>query len=489
MAVALTNSSLFGLAWQRGMSAPRKFHIPRRLPFCYNNSLSVPAEIPVCWPTSLCHFVQELFPPMLTSTFIVALSLMSPAADAASAASPNDWPQWRGQNRDAVSKETGLLKKWPDSGPVVVWKATGLGGGYSTPSVAGGKVFGMSYDGEDEVVWAISEKNGSPLWKTKIAAKVKAGYNEGSRSTPTIDGDLLYCVGMGGDLVCLKTATGELVWQKNYAKDFKGRMMSGWGFSESPLVDGDNVICTPGGDTAALACLNKKTGATVWTAAVPMGGGAGYSSIVKAQVGQTKMYITLLGKSSGVVAVDASNGNLLWKYNKVANGTANIPTVIVRDNFVFCATGYGAGAAVLKMTEESTGSVKADEVIFHPGKELQNHHGGMVLVGDHVYLGNAHNNGFPTCVEFKTGKIVWHEDRGPGTGSAAIAYADGMIYLRYQNGVMALIKADPAKYELVSTFKLPDQSGKASWPHPVIANGKLFIRDQDKMVCFDLKSR
>ncbi len=424
---------------------------------------------------------------MLSSTFLLALALSLPGADASDGSSQYDWPQWRGQNRDGSTKETGLLKKWPAEGPPVLWKATDLGGGYTSPSVANGRVFGMGYVGNDEVVWALHEKDGKQIWSKKFAAKGKAGYNEGPRSTPTIDGDRLYAVGISGDLVCMKVADGDLVWQKNYKNDFAGKMMSGWGFSESVLIDGDHLLCTPGSDKAAIACLNKKDGSTVWSSEIKNGGGAGYSSIMKATVGKTKMYITLLGKSGGVVAVNAADGKMLWQYTKVANGTANIPTVLVRDDIVFCSTGYGTGTAVLKMTEEGPGKVKADEVIFHPGKTLQNHHGGMVLVGDYVYLGNAHNKGFPTCVEFKTGKIVWQEDRGPGGGSAAIAYADGMIYLRYQDGVMALIEANPKEYKLVSKFKLPDLSGKDSWPHPVIANGKLFIRDQDKMTCFDLK--
>jgi len=229
-------------------------------------------------------------------------------------------------------------------------------------------------------------------------------------------------------------------------------------------------------------------GKTVWMSEIAGHGGAGYSSIIKAKLGKTTMYATLLGKAGGAVAVNAADGKLLWKYAKMSNGTANIPTMLIRDEYVFTATGYGAGAAVLKMKETSSG-IDVEEVIFHPGKTLQNHHGGMVLVGDHVYLGHAHNNGFPTCVEFKTGTIKWQEERGPGTGSAAIAAADGMIYLRYQNGVMALIEANPTKYNLVSSFKLPEPSSSPSWPHPVIANGKLIIRDQEKLMSFDIKAK
>jgi outer membrane protein assembly factor BamB len=418
--------------------------------------------------------------------FTVSLAI---AADVGEAQS-HDWPQWRGANRDGVSKETGLLKKWPESGPPVAWTAKGLGGSYCTPSVAAGRVFGMGYVNDKEVIWALNEKDGSKLWEKEVAAKAgKFGHNTGSRSTPTVDGNLVYALGINGDLVCVKADTGDRVWAKSLPADFGGKMMSGWGWSESALIDGDRLICSPGNDKAAIVCLNKKNGETLWKSEIPNCGGAGYSSPVKAKLGNIEMYITLLGKSAGAVAVNAKDGKLLWRYAKVGNGTANIPTVIVRGDTVFCSSGYGTGAAVLKMSPEGKDGVKIDEVVFHPGKTLQNHHGGMLLIGDHVYLGHAHNNGFPTCVEFKTGKIVWQEDRGPGTGSAAFSAADGMLYVRYENGLMALIEANPKEYNLVSTFRIPNHSGLKSWPHPVIANGKLFIRDQEQMICFDVKAK
>jgi len=425
---------------------------------------------------------------MICQSVFLVLSMVLPAADTEAAGF--DWPQWRGPQRDGVSRETGLLKKWPADGPPIAWKATGLGGSYCTPSVAGGKVFGMGYVNDEEVIWAVSEKDGSQLWMKKVATKAgKFGHNTGSRSTPTVDGDRVYAVGINGDLICVKAADGETVWTKNYAKDFSGKMMSGWGYSESVLIDGDKVICTPGADKSAIVALDKKTGATIWQSEVAGAGGAGYSSIVKAQLGKVKMYVTLLGKTAGCVAVNADNGKLLWKYEKVGNGTANIPTVVVKDDTVFCSTGYGTGTAVLKMSPDGADGVKVEEIVFHPGKTLQNHHGGMVLIGDHVYMGHAHNNGFPTCVEFKTGKIVWQEDRGPGTGSAAFSAADGMLYVRYENGLMALIEANPKEYKLISTFRIPNHSALKSWPHPVIANGKLYIRDQDQLICFDVKAK
>jgi outer membrane protein assembly factor BamB len=427
-----------------------------------------------------------LLPALAALPLSVAVSAPAPKV---TGPQPFDWPQWRGPNRDDVGRETGLLAEWPSDGPPRAWTRKGLGGGFSTPSVAAGRVFGMGVKGTDEVVWALDEATGEPLWSTRIAAYAngKGGGFEGPRCTPTADGDLLYAVGISGDLVCLESATGKERWHKNYGKDFGGRMMSGWGFSESPLVDGDLVICTPGADAAALAALDKKTGAVRWKAAVPGGGGAGYASVMPAEAGGVKQYVNWL--KNFLVGVSAKDGKFLWKYEKAHNTTANIPTVVVRGDNVFCSTGYkDGGSALLKLVPSGNG-VKAEEVYYHNARELQNHHGGMVLIGDYLYGGHGHNSGAPVCVEFATGKVVWKQDRGPGSGSAAVTYADGRLYFRYQNGVMALIDATPAGYRLVSKFQLPEDSSKPSWPHPVIANGKLYVRDQDVLMCFDVKAK
>jgi outer membrane protein assembly factor BamB len=418
--------------------------------------------------------------------------LLVAAASVAAAPTPKprpfDWPQWQGPDREAYCKETGLLKSWPKDGPPLVWQTKDLGGGYSTPSVAAGRIFGMGARGGDEYVWSLDEATGRQLWSVRVRSQpAKVNYGEGPRCTPTVDGDKVYAVGVSGDLVCLRVEDGKEVWRRNYAKDFQGKMMSGWGYSESPLVDGDKLICTPGGDAAALVALDKNTGELVWKAAVPRAGGSGYASIVVADVAGIRQYIQLLGQSGGVVGVSAQDGKLLWRYNRVANGTANIPTPIIHENYVFSATGYGKGSALLKLEPDGDGGIKAQEVYFLTGSQFQNTHGGMVRVGDYIYGGHGHNQGEPTCLEFKTGKIVWR-GQPAGSGSAAVLYADGCIYFRYQNGVMALVEATPTGYHPISTFKQRDlNSGKPCWPHPIIANGKLYIRDQDVLLCYDVK--
>jgi len=459
---------------------------------CINRSKTIPDESRLAGRSQDEYIlpIPPASPPLVGEPYPMTFTWSALALSIVISASPGkfDWPGWRGPERDGISKETGLLKSWPAEGPTKLWTATGVGGGYCTPSVAAGKIFGLGYINEEEAIWAVDDKTGKVVWSKVIAAKGKFGHNTGSRSTPSIDGDKLYAVGISGDLVCMNVENGEVIWRKNYDKDFKGKMMSGWGFSESVLIDGDRLICTPGGDMAAIACLDKKDGKVIWTSVVPNGGGAGYASPMIATVGKTKMYLNWL--KSGLIAVDAKDGKLLFKYEKTRNGTANIPTVIVKGNHVFCSTGYGDGGSALLELKETESGIAFDEKYYYKSKQLQNHHGGMLLVGDHIYMGHGHNNGFPASVKFLTGDLPWGvETRGAGSGSAAVAYADGMLYFRYQNGVMALIEANPKEYKLVSTFKLPDQSGQPSWPHPVIANGKLYIRDQDKMHCFDLKAK
>lgn len=419
-----------------------------------------------------------------------SLGLLSFAAAcaplAASAAKPETgWPSWRGPNRDGISQETGLLDKWPAGGPKLLWQAEGLGSGYSSVSIADEKIFTMGRRDRQCYLIALELDGGKELWATKVGG--------GSPNcTPTVDGDLVYALSRNGDLICAKTDTGREVWRKNYPRDFGGKMMSGWGYSESPLVDGDRLICTPGSNRAMMAALDKKTGRVIWRCAMPGNtgnrgrDGAGYSSVVISNGGGVKQYIQLVGR--GVISVDAKTGKLLWGYNRVANGTANVPTPIVKGDYVFCSSGYGTGSALLKIVKRGR-SVQAVEQYFLSARVLQNHHGGMILVGDHVYCGHGHNKGFPICIEMKTGRVKWGgRIRGPGGGSAAIVYADGHLYFRYENGTMALIEATPKAYRLKGSFQLAVKHDR-SWPHPVIYDGKLFLRDQQSLMCYDISKK
>jgi outer membrane protein assembly factor BamB len=408
--------------------------------------------------------------------FLVLLILVTSAAPGA------DWPQWRGPNRDAISEERGLLSAWPTQGPPLAWQVNGLGSGYSSVAIAGGKIFTLGQRKRGAELIALNLDDGKELWATPVGGG-------GPNATPTVDGDRVYALGRDGDLLCAESVSGKEIWRKNFGRDFGGRMMSGWGYSESPLVDGDRLICTPGANKAVIVALDKRNGETVWASPMPdeAGGrgrdGAGYSSVVVSQAGGIRQYVQLTGR--GLVSVAAEDGKPLWTYNRVANGTANIPTPLVKDDYVFCSSGYGTGAALLKVVHSGAG-LKAEEVYFLSANQMQNHHGGMILLGDYVYCGHGHNQGFPLCVELKTGKVAWRSTRGPGSGSAAIVCADGHLYFRYQNGIMALIEATPKEYRLKGSFKLASVKGQ-SWPHPVVAGGKLYLRDQDVLMCYDIR--
>lgn len=400
------------------------------------------------------------------------------------------WPQWRGPNRDDISPDVGLLKDWKEKPPQLVWTAEGMGNGYAGVSLAGGKIFttGNFPDGQGVVALNL---DGKVLWTKKITESPPKHGHDGSRCTPSIDGNLLYAIASSGKIVCLKAENGEEVWSRDF-KDFGGKMMSGWGFSESPLVDGDRVLCTPGGADAMIVALDKLTGKDVWRSKVPEAeigpkgkDGAGYSGIVISNAAGVKQYVQLVGH--GVIGVRASDGKYLWGYNGVANKTANIPTPIVSGDFVFCSSGYQTGSALLKLSQDGEG-VKAEEQYFLDGTKMQNHHGGMVLKDGYVYCGHKHNNGLPICVELATGKILWGgEERGPGSGSAAVTYADGNLIFRYQSGEVALIEASPSGYKLKGSFKPDFVGSKPCWAHPVVIGRRLYLRDQDKLMCYDVR--
>jgi hypothetical protein len=363
-----------------------------------------------------------------------------------------------------------------------------MGSGFSGVALAGGRIYTMGDVDAQQCVLCLKGDDGSIIWKSPIGEVWEPNGYSGPRCTPTIDGGFVYAVGAHGNIACYRVKDGNRVWLRNFQNDFNGKMHSGWGYSESPLVDGNWVICTPGGPEAMLAALDKKTGRTVWTTAIPElgengGDGAAYSSVVVSNACGTKQYVQLVGR--GLIGVDAKTGKFLWGYNRVANGTANIPTALIRDDYVFGSTGYGTGAALLKL-ERNGNQIEAVEQYFLDAKEFQNHHGGMVMLGDYIYGGHGHNAGAPTCLEWRTGKIVWRKDRGPGSNSAAVGYADGNLYFRYQNGTVALVGATPNGYEIKGQFDIPNVE-KPSWPHPVIFGGKLYLREQDTLYCYDVK--
>lgn len=545
---------------------------------------------------------------------------------------PFDWPQWQGPDRTAHSKETGLLKEWPKAGPPLVWKATNLGGGDSTPSVADGRIYGMSHRGSDEYVWALSEKDGKEIWAARLAPAHPLNWpqsKEGPSATPTVDGERLYVMGLAGNIVCLRAEDGAIVWQRNIVADFGGRSPM-WSFRESPLVDGDNVVCTPGGEEATIVALNKFNGETVWKGFAPdrAGGGApqnrppgggrpsamqtdpllstldkdgnkeltadeieaaptlllaldknkdgalsedelspqrgdgggqdsrprprrgpsimrmmkahsaldadesgsieeaeiksatvalrkldanrdgklseeeagmkfmgpqntgaAYSSAIAIDFGGRRQYVQFLAAT--VAGFAANDGKLLWRYDKPANGMRiNITTPLWHDGHLFATSAYGAGGGLAKLTTTSSGEFAAEEVWF--SKSMENHHGGVILHDGALFGANGGNGGgYLACLDFKTGEVLWNErdlDKRRLT-KGSVAFADGRIYYRTEEGPIVLIEPNRAEYLERGRFDQPDRTDKPAWAHPVLANGKLYIRDQDTLFCHDVKAR
>jgi outer membrane protein assembly factor BamB len=324
-----------------------------------------------------------------------------------------DWPQWRGPNRDGKSVDTGLLKQWPENGPPLAWRVDTLGGGYSTPSIAAGRIFGMSNRGDKEVVWALSEKDGSEIWVTSLGPAFRqqpSQGREGPACTPTVDGERLYVEGLGGNVACLQVQDGKIVWQRSLTEDLGGRRPM-WSYRESPLVDGDKVVVTPGGADAIMVALNKLTGETMWKA---------------------KMLDSPAGASGAPGGLGGGRG------------------------------GPGGGGGGF---------------------------GGMILLDGYLYGASGGNEGGAlACLDFKTGKVMWDQRQsGQRRAKGSLALADGLLYYRMEDGNIVLIEPNPKQYTERSRFQQPDRSQQPAWPHPVIANGKLYLRDQDVLLCYNIK--
>jgi len=656
------------------------------------------ASLPGSWVQSATPVLGTSLLGVLGSTFLLLLS-----------ASANDWPQWQGADRNGISKEKGLLKEWPKNGPPLAWRIGELGGGDSAPSIAAGRIFGMSNRGADEVVWALSEKDGKQIWSTRLGPAFQQGWpqaKEGPACTPTVDGERLYVIGLAGNLVCLKVEDGTILWQKNLVTDFGG-VVPTWSYRESPLIDGAKLICTPGSDDAMLVALDKLTGATIWKSKAPdassgdsgrrddsprgagpggfggrdggsatvvtgtkdpdlflsehwgmsafsceipngkylaklyfaetyegitgpgqrvfsltvqghklkdfdiwakaggskrayiemvpvdvtngefriaftaqtqstainaieiipqtetgtaaassaptirikagrstpftdsmgqvwqpekgfeggmaggpgvtagfgvasggprgrgnfggspggfgggLGGGSGaaYASAIAFDFEGQRQYVQLTAKA--LIGVAASDGKFLWKYDRPANRMGiNCTTPIYHDGMVFAASAYNAGGGAVRLGKKANGDITAEEVWF--SRQMENHHGGVLIIDGAVYGANGGNGGgYITCLDFKTGEVLWNEaDREKRRlRKGSVAFADGRIYYRTEQGAVVLVEPSRKEYLERGRFEQPNRSESPAWAHPVIANGKLYIRDQDLLLCYDIKAQ
>ena len=404
-----------------------------------------------------------------TRVFLPAILLLALAHQALAQSAAN-WPQWRGPNRDGISKETGLLKQWAAEGPPLVWKASGAGGGYSSFSVANGKLYTMGLRGDREFIVAFDVATGKEAWATAHGAAFRNDRGDGPRGTPTVDGDRVYALGGNGDLTALEARTGKIVWSKNVLREFGGSNIT-WGISESPLVLGNKVLVNAGGPGASIVALNKDNGAVIWQSQSDR---AGYSSAIPIELNGTTQVVFFTAQRA--VGLDAKDGRLLWEYGRPSNRVANVATPIARANRVFISSDYGTGGGVVEISADNS----AKELWFT--QDMRNHHSSSVLIGDYLY---GFSSAILTAIRFDTGEIAWR-DRSVGKGS--LVFADGNLYCFSENGVVGLVEATPTGYKEKGRFRLA-QGNLPTWTHPVVVGGRLYLRDQDTIYAYDVHQK
>ncbi|MDG2255648.1 MAG: PQQ-like beta-propeller repeat protein [Opitutaceae bacterium] len=429
---------------------------------------------------------MQILPSLVIGGLIVA-NLLPSKAHASENATQFDWPAWRGPDQNNISPDTDLLKSWPKNGPELLWTYENAGSGYSSTAIVDGKLYTLGSRDRRELVICLDANTGEEIWTAEFETDPEEGYRTqwgaGPRSTPTVSDGHVYALGVAGDIVCLTSDKGKRIWSKNLVKNFGGAV-SKWGYSESPTVDGDKVLVTPGGSKGAIVALNKKTGAKLWQSK-KLKDAAEYSAVVVADNAGHRQYIQLFMNT--LAGVDAATGNLLWKSDWPQGRTAVIPTPIYRDGHVFMTSGYRAGSKLVKVDGKKT------EVVWE-NQEMINHHGGVVLIGDHVYGFSDQKKGNLMCLEFMTGKVAWMERVERELHKGTVHAADGMLYCLNENeGWVYLVEANPLGFREKGKFQLPkettlrDENNGKVWSHPVVINGKLYLRDQDLIFCYNVK--
>lgn len=398
-----------------------------------------------------------------------------------------DWPQWRGPERNDVSKETGLLKTWPKAGPKLKWTCEETGIGYSGPAVVGDRLYVLGSDEKNEFLLALDVGSGKKVWSSGVGAFFKNGYGSGPRSTPTVEGGQVVALGADGTLGCFDAATGAKQWTVKLTDAAIGGSRPFWGYSESPLVDGDHVICSPGGGKGTLAALDKKTGEVLWRSK-ELTDNAGYSSIVVAELSGVRQYVQQTMK--GIAGISPEDGKLLWYFANPDYRTAVVPTPLLYNGEVYAVAGYGAGASLLKF-ERADGKFKVEQLYSQAARKLMdNKHGGVVAVGDYVYGWSDAKGGKWVCQELRTGKEVWSSTK---LGRGSVTCADGNLYCYSEkDGTCVLAAASPDGWNETGRFTIPRHTQRREradnvWTHPIVANGRLYLRDQELLFCFDVK--
>jgi len=413
---------------------------------------------------------------LISLSFLVGLSSSSfPLA----AADTPFWPRFDGPNGDRISTETGLMKKWPEPGPNLLWNAKGIGKGFAGVTIADGWIF-TAGDIDDANVITAMNMDGRIQWQVKNGASWTGSGPGGARGTPTVDGDRLYHENAHDQLVCLDARSGKKIWSLNIGSEFQGRR-GGYGRGESLLIDGNRVICCPGG-TIAMAALDKKTGRVVWKSP-SAGEPAGYASPIVAEYQGLRMILTMSQKS--LIGVNADTGDLLWRFEHYTpRYVANCVTPIYHDGHIFISGGYGKGSVLLEIRVD--GQEAAVEPVWRT-ENLDNRHGGVVLRNGYVY-GASHSNNTAkwVCLDWKTGQLIYAER---GVGQGALVFADGMLYTLSERRTVGLVEATPTGHVVVSQFKIPEGGEGPTWAHPVVCGGRLYIRHADHLYAYDVRTK
>ncbi len=408
----------------------------------------------------------------------VGPSVPEPPVDVSDEMAPDTtapyWPAFQGPRGDNISTETGLLREWPEDGPELLWTARGIGSGYSTVSLAGGLIYTAGNIGDNTVVTALT-LDGEVRWQAPVGGAWAKAY-PGTRSTPTIDGNRLYYQNPLGELYCLDARTGEPIWNVSVLERFGAPNIT-WALAESVLIDGDRVISTPGGPNTAVVALDKWTGETVWQSESAAGDATSYATPTLAEYEGKRLIFTMTGRAA--ICVDADTGRLYWRFpHKVAHDI-NALSPIFHDGHVFISSGYRSGSRLLRVLVDGD-DMDVEEV--WATTDLDNHHDGVVLVDGYLY--GARWRGGWSCLEWETGQTMYME-RGVGKGS--VTYAEGMLYTFSDRGEMGLVPATPEEHEIVSRFRVPPGGSGRSWAYPVVCDGRLYLRHDDYLFCYDIR--
>lgn len=418
--------------------------------------------------------------------FLASVEKLNVASTDSAASAAGQWPAFRGPKRDGISPDSDLLEKWPEAGPDKLWVYDQAGMGYSGFSIVDGRLYTMGTRGDDVTLVAVDVATGKEIWATAVSKDDKEGYasgwGNGPRSTPSYSDGHVYGIDPKGGVFCLEAESGDLVWKKHLVDDFQGKM-GGWGFSESPLIDGDKLVLAPGGSEAGIVALDKKSGELIWAASEVKPGKAEYATVVPAEINGVRQYIKLFEKE--LVGVNAEDGKVIWT-SPWDGKTAVIPTPIVSGNEIYVSSGYGVGCKLVRIGSDNK------PIDVWENKTMVNHHGGVIKVGEHLY-GFSDAKGL-ICQEWESGELVWNE-KSQFTLKGSVHVADGHLYaLNEDDGTLTLVEINPEEYKEKGRFKLDPQSpnrhpkGKV-WTHPLVLDGKLYLRDQEYLVCYDVGAK